>query len=176
DPRAVWVLVATLQMRDETTPERQAALELLRQATTLALRKIGDPLTAKPAAAPPTREASAGDEPEEKTEAKPEAETGSKLHPRLTGDLRPLTNEELVEVLKELVQASEEISWAKLESREPLLPEYLVTYDQRARTAETVGKEFHRRGGRALMKEVLDRQLAGHVAISNWWDGLELGA
>src|SRR5206468_991369 len=173
DSRAVWVLVATLQMRDETTPERQAALEVLRQATTLALRRIGDPLSAKPTPAPTAPEADEPDELED-AEAKPKAEP--KAHPRLTGDLKALGNEELVEVLKELVNASEEISWAKLESREPLLPEYLVTYDQRARTAETVGKEFHRRGGRALMKEVLDRQLAGHVAISNWWDGLELGA
>src|SRR5688572_29563593 len=51
DSRAIWVLVATLRMRDETTPELQAALEQLRNATTLAMRKIGDPLAAKPTSA-----------------------------------------------------------------------------------------------------------------------------
>src|SRR6185295_10852749 len=47
DSRAVWVLVGTLKMRDETTPERQVELDKLRHATTLALHKIGDPLAAK---------------------------------------------------------------------------------------------------------------------------------
>ena len=96
----------------------------------------------------------------------------SDLHPRLLGNLKQLTNGELVEVLKELINASEEISWAKLESREPLLPDYFNSYEQRSRTAEVVGQELHRRGGTALMKQILEEQLNGHTAITNWWSGL----
>ena len=36
DDRALWVIVATLKLRDETTPERQAELEKLRQAASAA--------------------------------------------------------------------------------------------------------------------------------------------
>jgi len=166
DSRAVWVLVATLRMRDETAPERQAALEQLRQATTLALRRIGDPLlAAKPATATPV-EPSAEVEPEESGPTQPP------VHPRLVGDAQRLNTDELVEILKELINASEEISWAKLESREALLPAYFITYEQRASTAEAVGKELHRRGGTALMKQILEQQLHGQVAISNWWSGI----
>jgi len=166
DARAVWVLVGTLQMRDETTPERQAALEQLRHATQLALRKIGDPLAAK--AAPVTATALA-------EAAVVEAEqklADSGVHPRLIGDVKLLNTVEMVEVLRELINASEEISWAKLESREPMLAAYFKTYEQRSGVAETIGKELHRRGGRALMKQVLEEQLNGYAAIANWWSGI----
>src|SRR5439155_12505080 len=77
--RAIWVLVATLQLRDETTPERQSELEQLRTATTLAMRKIGDPLAAKPASDKTTSTAVL--EP-------PSGETNAaESHPRLLGDL-----------------------------------------------------------------------------------------
>jgi HEAT repeat protein len=165
DARAVWVLVATLQMRDETTPERQAALEQLRNATQLALRKVGDPLAAKKPAGQSAAEAAVA-EVERKV-----AETG--VHPRLIGDLKLLTNEELIAVLRELINASEEISWAKLESREPLLADYFKTYEQRSGAAEMVGRELRRRGGSALLKQVLEQQLGGYAAIANWWSGLE---
>jgi HEAT repeat protein len=164
DARAVWVLVATLQMRDETTPERQAALEQLRTATQLALRKIGDPLAAKPAAGGSATEAAVA-EAEKKV-----AEAG--VHPKLVGDVKLLTNPELVDILKELIGASEEISWAKLESREPLLPPYFKTYEQRSGIAETVGRELHRRGGSALLKQVLEQQLNHYAAIANWWSAI----
>jgi HEAT repeat protein len=164
DARAVWVLVATLQMRDETTPERQAALEQLRTVTQLALRKIGDPLLAKPVAATSAAEAAVA-EAERKV-----AEAG--VHPRLVGDLKLLTNEELAETLRELINASEEISWAKLESREPMLPAYLKAYEQRSSVAEIIGKELHRRGGLDLMKQVWSQQLNSYAAIGNWWSGI----
>jgi HEAT repeat protein len=164
DARAVWVLVATLQMRDETTPERQAALEQLRSAAQLALRKVGDPLATKRTAGPSSAEAALA-EVEKKV-----AEAG--VHPRLIGDLKLLTNEELIAVLRELINASEEISWAKLESREPLLAEYFRTYEQRSGVAETIGRELKRRGGSALLKHVLEQQLGGYAAIANWWSGL----
>jgi hypothetical protein len=166
DARAVWVLVATLQMRDETTPERQAALEQLRNATHLALRKIGDPLAVKAAPVTVAQFAEA---------ALAEAERkliDAGVHPRLVGDVKLLNTTELVEVLKELINASEEISWAKLESREPMLAEYFKTYEQRSGVAETIGRELKRRGGPALLKEVLEQQLGGHTAIANWWGGL----
>ena len=89
------------------------------------------------------------------------------------GDLKQLNKEELVQILKELINASEEISWAKLENREPLLPGYFVTYEQRSKTAETVGKELHRRGGTALLNQILEQQLGGHTAISNWWSDVD---
>lgn len=166
DARAVWVLVATLQMRDETTPDRQASLEQLRNATQLALRKIGDPLAAKVAGTTAMDIAAAAvAEVERKL-----VESG--VHPRLVGDLKLLGNEEMVEVLKELVNASEEISWAKLENREPMLAAYFKTYEQRAGVAEQIGRELHRRGGSALLKQVLDQQLNGHTAIANWWGGI----
>jgi HEAT repeat protein len=167
DARAVWVLVATLGMRDETTPERQAALEQLRHATTLAMRKIGDPLAGKPAAAAPATEAEAAVQQVEEVVA----ERG--VHPKLIGDLKLLRNEELIDVLKELIASSEEISWAKLENREPMLPPYFVSYEQRAGAAEKVGKELQRRGGTKLLKQVLEEQLHNHTAISNWWSGMD---
>jgi hypothetical protein len=166
DARAVWVLVATLQMRDETTPERQAALEQLRNATHLALRKIGDPLAVKAAPVTVAQFAEA---------ALAEAERkliDAGVHPRLVGDVKLLNTTELVEVLKELINASEEISWAKLESREPLLAEYFKTYEQRSGVAETIGRELKRRGGPTLLKQVLEQELGGHTAIANWWGGL----
>ncbi len=166
DSRAVWVLVATLQMRDETTPERQAALEQLRQATHLALRKIGDPLAAKKAGVTALDMAAAAVAEAEKILI----EGGA--HPRLIGGVKLLTDEELIGVLKELINASEEISWAKLESREPMLAAYFKTYEQRSSIAEKIGRELHHRGGAALMKQVLEQQLGGHAAIANWWSGI----
>ena len=44
DPRALWVFVAILKLRDETTAERQFQLEQLRQAAALGMHRIGDPL------------------------------------------------------------------------------------------------------------------------------------
>jgi HEAT repeat protein len=164
DSRAIWILVATLRMRDETTPERQASLEQLRHATTLAMRKIGDPLAARPGGG--TDAVAAVVEQVEKKLASAE------VHPRLIGDLKLLKTEELVEVLKELINASEEISWAKLESREPMLADYFKTYEQRFGAAETIGRELHRRGGTALMKEVFEQQLNRYAAIGNWWSGI----
>jgi HEAT repeat protein len=167
DARAVWVLVATLQMRDETTPERQASLEQLRHATTLAMRKIGDPLVNKTALGSMTADAQAAVQQVEQAVA----EKGA--HPKLAGDLKLLKNDELIEVAKELIASSEEISWAKLENREPMLPPYFIDYEQRAGAAEKVGRELHRRGGTTLLKQVLEEQLGNHTAISNWWSGIE---
>jgi HEAT repeat protein len=166
DSRAIWVLVSTLQMRDETTPERQAALEQLRVATQLAMRKIGDPLAAGAKPGSVVSAAHAVVEEVEKNLAKGD------VHPRLLGDLKLLTNDELVEVLKELIGASEEMSWAKLESREPMLPVYFRSYEQRSGVAEVIGKELHRRGGVGLLKQVLEQQLNNYEAINNWWSGI----
>jgi HEAT repeat protein len=165
DSRAVWVLVGTLKMRDETTPERQADLEKLRQATTLALHKIGDPLAAKAAAA-------AAGSPEALLAQAEQGLVSSEIHPKLIGALNLVTDAELTGVLKELVNASEEISWANLESREPMLAAWFKTYDQRAAVARTVGEELHRRGGKARMKEIFERDLGSYGAISNWWSGV----
>ena len=79
---------------------------------------------------------------------------------------------ELVEVLKELINASEEISWANLERREPMLPGWFKSYDQRAEVARKIGAQLHARGGVALMKQIFDRDLGGHSALSNWWSGV----
>jgi len=164
DAGAIWVLVGTLKLRDETTPERQAALEQLRQATTLALRKIGDPFAVKSSPAPISPEALV-----EQMEAKI---ADSEVHPRLIGDLSLLSDRELASVLKELIGASEEISWANLENREPILPAWFKSYDQRRNVAVTVGAEFHRRGGQALMDQILEKDLGGYSAIANWWADL----
>jgi HEAT repeat protein len=164
DSRAVWVLVGTLKMRDETTPERQLELEKLRHATSLALHKIGDPLAAKAVTVVEGAEAILA-----------QAEqglAGSDIHPKLIGDLSLVTDTELVGVLKELVNASEEISWANLETRDPMLPAWFKTYDQRAAVAQTVGKELHRRGGIALMKTVFESDLGSYGSIGNWWHGI----
>ena len=88
---------------------------------------------------------------------------------RLLGDTSLLSEADLIAVLKELVNASEEISWAKLESREPMLPAYFKSYDQRRRTAELAGEELSRRGGPARLREVLENELGNHQAIVNWW-------
>ena len=164
DSRAVWVLVGTLKMRDETTTERQADLEKLRQATTLALHKIGDPFAAKPAAA--------ADSPEALLAQAEQGLVSSEIHPKLIGTLDLVTDAELTGVLKELVNASEEISWANLERREPMLAAWFKTYDQRAAVARTVGEELHRRGGKARMKEIFVGDLGSYGAISNWWSGI----
>jgi len=158
DRRAIWVLVGTLKLRDETTPEAQTALEQLRQAATLAMRKIGDPFAGNPEQAPPEKSAEEAESPE--------------VHPRLAGDLKDLADSALISILKELMTASEELSWANLERREPLLPAYFRSYDQRRKTAELIGTEIQRRGGLPLMKKILEQDLAGCVAISNWWAGI----
>ena len=164
DPGAIWALVGTLKLRDETEPESQLALEQLRTATSRALRKIGDPLKFQPAGAPLP--------PEPATASSSTAEAATELHPRLAGGLSALTETELVAVLKELISASEEISWANLEQREPLLAPHFLSYDQRRRTAETIGAELHRRGGVTRLKEVLEQQLDNYPAIANWWSAL----
>lgn len=165
DQRAVWVLVATLKLRDELSPERQRILDELQAAARLALRKIGDPLAARsPSGALATAE--------QAVERLEQAAKQTELHPRLVGDLSLLTQAELVGVLKELVAASEEISWAKLEGREPLLPACFSSYEQRRQAAEWVGSELHRRGGTVLMGKVLQQDLQNHPAISNWWTGI----
>lgn len=163
DSRAVWVLVGTLQMRDETTPDRQAALEQLRNATQLALRKIGDPLAAKAAGATVTDVADAAVAEAERIVAE------SGVHPKLVGDVKLLTNDEIIEVLRELIAATEEISWAKLESREPMLAAHFKDYELRMGVADKLGGELYRRGGAPLLRQVLDQQLGNHSAIANWW-------
>ena len=165
DGRAVWVMVGTLKMRDETTPERQAMLEKLRQATTLALHKIGDPLATKAGVTAASSAEAALRQAEENLRS---ADT----HPRLIGELKLLTEPELVGVLKELVSAIEEISWAGLENREPMLAGYFKSYEQRSQIAELVGRELHQRGGKTLLQRVLSRDLSGHATITNWWDDL----
>lgn len=163
DGRAVWVMVGTLKMRDETTPERQVLLEKLRQATALALHKIGDPLAAKGGVTAASSAEAALRQAEENLK-------GADTHPRLIGELKLLTEAELVGVLKELVSAIEEISWAGLENREPMLAGYFKSYEQRSQIAEQVGGELHRRGGKALLQRVLTRDLSGHATLTNWWD------
>ena len=159
DARAVWVLVETLKLRDEASPERRPALESLRQAAQLALRRIGDPLAVKKAE---------GQDPVGKLEA---ALSESEIHPRLVGDLSPLTEADLVRVLQELVAASEEITWAKLESRKPLLAAYFREYHHRRQVAEVVGQELLRRGGQPLLTSVL-KQINNYQSIQNWWAGM----
>ena len=162
DARAVWVLVGTLKLRDETTPERQFELEQLRQATSLALRKIGDPLATKQGV----------EKTAELVPEKPAGETSEpEVHPRL-GDLTALSEAELVGVLKEVIASSEEISWANLENREPLLPPYFRSYEQRRLAAETIGAELYKRGGKPMLKRILEQDLAGNGAVSNWWAGM----
>ncbi len=164
DARAVWALVATLKLRDETSPERQAALEELRQAASLALHKIGDPLA---------KSTSTGAQPAKAEQAvaalEKQVTDEATLHPRLAGDLSYLTEAELVQVLKELIAASEEVSWANMERREPLLPAWFKTYDQRQQAAEAIGDELKRRGGSTLLRELLRRELNDHATLKNWW-------
>jgi HEAT repeat protein len=164
--RAVWVLVQTLQLRDETTPERQMALEHLRHATQLAMRKIGDPLSGKGRVPAPAATAEAA------VQGMEEALAQAEVHPRLINDAKLLNQNELVDVVKEVISASEEISWASLESREPLLPTYFRTYDQRARAAEIVGRELFRRGGKALLRQVHEQQLGNNPVVGNWWNAV----
>lgn len=163
DPRAVWAIVAVLKLRDETAPEQQAALEQLRQAANLSLRKLGDPLKGGDPATIQTLDAAV-----RQIEA---AIKDSDIHPRLIGDLALVGIEDLVGVLKELITASEEISWANLERREPLLPAWFKTYDQRAGAAQIVGKELQRRGGTALMRKIFEEDLGSYAALNNWWSG-----
>jgi len=165
DVRAVWGLVGTLKLRDETTPERQAELEKLRHATSLALHKVGDPFAAKQQTAVPEGVATALAQVEERL-------SEGDVHPKLIGDLSLVSDGELIGVLRELISASEEISWANLESREPMLAGWFKTYDLRAGIARTVGEELHRRGGTTLMRQVFERDLNGYGAMSNWWSGI----
>ncbi|HEU0010791.1 MAG TPA: HEAT repeat domain-containing protein [Verrucomicrobiae bacterium] len=165
DVRAVWGLVGTLKLRDETTPERQVELEKLRHATSLALHKVGDPFAAKAHATAPDTVTAALAQAEQKLKE-------GEVHPKLIGDLSLVTDGELIGVLRELISASEEISWANLESREPMLAGWFKTYDQRAGIARIVGEELHRRGGTPLMRQVFERDLNGYGAIGNWWSGI----
>src|SRR5438093_1419370 len=154
-----------LKLRDETTPERQAELEKLRHAANLALHKVGDPFAAKARSATPDAMAAALAKVEEKLGA-------VEVHPKLIGDLSLVTDGELIGVLREVISASEEVSWANLESREPMLAAWFKTYDLRAGIARTVGEELHRRGGTSLMRQVFERDLNGYTAIGNWWSGI----
>jgi hypothetical protein len=172
DQRAIWALVNILKLRDETDPLLQTRLQELRNATQLAMRRIGDPLAStrpgKLGAAPPTSEQTS-EEREQELSQMP-------MHPRLLGDLSVLSESDIIAVLKELVAASEEISWAKLESREPVLAPFFRNYEQRRQTAETAGAELIRRGGTALLDKILDRDLGNYAAIRNWWSHLESAA
>src|SRR5678816_1845811 len=94
---------------------------------------------------------------------------GAGSHPRLLSDLALLNDAELIGVLRELINASEEISWANLESRPPLLPEYFASYEQRRRAATMAGRELHRRGGRARLRQALATALDNYTSIANWW-------
>ena len=165
DVRAVWGLVGTLKLRDETTPERQAELDKLRHATSIALHKVGDPFAAKSQTSASDPVAAALAQAEEKL-------SKGDVHPKLIGDLSLVTDTELVGVLREVISASEEVSWANLESREPMLAAWFKSYDLRADVARTIGEELHRRGGTTLMRQVLERDLTGYGAISNWWSGI----
>jgi HEAT repeat protein len=163
DQRAIWVLVNVLKLRDETDPDLQRKVVELRSAAQLAMRRIGDPLAAVKTGAP----SASLEEPEE-------GGSEPSVHPRLLGELSLLTEAELVGILKELIGASEEISWAKLESREPVLASYFKSYDQRRQTAEGVGIELARRGGTELLEQILERDLNNYATIRNWWSHLEL--
>lgn len=165
DARAIWALVHTLKLRDETSAERQAALDGLRQAAARSLHKIGSPL-AKAAAEGQDVEAALREM--EQSAAVADAE----VHPRLVGDLHLLKDAELIEVLVDLVRASEEVSWAGLERREPMLAGWFKTYERRAQVAQTVGKELHRRGGAALMKKVFEENLGSYASLGNWWSAI----
>lgn len=172
DQRAIWALVNTLKLRDEVDPELQRQVAELRNAAQLAMRRIGDPLAAVKsgsAAAP----SAAGEEVVEEVEG--EAADAS-LHPRLLGDLSVLSQNDILGVLRELIAASEEISWAKLENREPALAPHFRTYDQRRQTAETAGIELARRGGPELLQTILERDLNNYAPIKNWWSHLELSS
>jgi HEAT repeats len=165
DARALWVLIATLKLRGETTPERQQALEALQSAAELARLKIGDPLATPGPGTRPATAQEAVDKLEQEIEDTP-------VHPKLLVEVGYLTEKDLAGVLKDVIGASEEISWAKLENREPLLPPYFQTYDQRRQAAELVGQELFRRGGRPLLDQVLTRDLNGYESVRNWWSGL----
>jgi hypothetical protein len=165
DKRAIWALVNTLKLRDESDPEFQRQIEELRNAAQLAMRRIGDPLAGpKPGATAPGAT----------VEPAQEEPTEFPMHPRLMADLSGLSEAQIVAVLKELVGASEEISWAKLENREPMLAPYFKEYEQRRQTAEVAGAELARRGGQQLLQTILERDLNNYAAIKNWWSHLEL--
>src|SRR5688500_8998214 len=136
DKRAIWALVNTLKLRDESDPEFQRQIEELRNAAQLAMRRIGDPLAGAKGAKPVT---AAGDD---ALEDSAETLTEFPMHPRLMADVKALPEADLVAMLKELIAASEEISWAKLENREPMLAPYFKQYEQRQRTAEIAGTEL----------------------------------
>jgi HEAT repeat protein len=159
DQRAIWALVNTLKLRDEVDPQLQRQVAELRYAAQLAMRRIGDPLAGVK---------SGGQVNDESAEAS--------LHPRLLGDVSEISQADLVGVLQELITASEEISWAKLENREPALAPYFRNYDQRRETAEIVGMELARRGGAELLQTILERDLKNYAAIKNWWSHLELSS
>jgi HEAT repeat protein len=163
DPRALWVIVGTLKLRDETTPERQAGLERLRQAASAAWRKIGDPL-------------GKGANALEMSEAALAQQTlhdhDQDVHPRLAGELTHESEQDLIGILKELITASEEVSWAKLENREPMLAAYFKTYDQRREAAEKVGAELVQR--KLDLRQILADDLGNHAAIRNWWNSAGL--
>jgi HEAT repeat protein len=167
DKRAIWALVNTLKLRDEPDPEFQRQIEELRNAAQLAMRRIGDPLAVAKAGGAATGE------PEEIPGAEGEAPE-LPMHPRLMSGVAALSEADLIAIVKELISASEEISWAKLENREPMLAAYFKDYEQRRQTAEAAGKELARRGGPELLQTILERDLNNHTAIQNWWSHLEL--
>jgi hypothetical protein len=49
------------------------------------------------------------------------------------------------------------------------LPEYFASYEQRRRAATMAGRELHRRGGRARLRQALATALDNYTSIANWW-------
>lgn len=98
----------------------------------------------------------------------------AELHPRLGNQtqLQALSLDVLVWILKELADAGKEIDSAAWARRNPALPSYFNQYQKRARTAELIGRELHRRGGTALVNRVLNRQLGKDRSIHRWWSGI----
>jgi hypothetical protein len=131
------------------------------------MRRIGDPLAVAKAGG---TAAGAPEEAPESDGTVPELP----MHPRLMSEVTALSDADLITIVKELISASEEISWAKLENREPMLAPYFKNYEQRRQTAEAAGKELARRGGPQLLQTILERDLNNHAAIQNWWSHLEL--
>jgi hypothetical protein len=92
----------------------------------------------------------------------------------LMGDLTVLAENELIALLRELVGASEEISWANVENRPPMLPPHFATYEARRQAAERLGSELRRRGGPARIRAVLERELQNYGPLRNWWKEMGL--
>ena len=84
--------------------------------------------------------------------------------PKLIPDIEQLKVEQLISLLREVAKATMGSA-----------PSHLDSYYKRRGTAREIGEELYRRGGKSLMKRIIDEGVGpvpGQRTIDQFWDGI----